>query len=65
MARYTRWQKPGFCLNISGLMHNFSEKPGFFDLSPILDIVHFREVLMSVFIQNFLLYIYLSPETLF
>lgn len=55
MARYTRWQKTGFCLNISGLMHNFSEKPSFSDLSSILDIVHFREVLMSVFIQNLLL----------
>ena len=57
MAGSTRHQKPGFCLNISGLMHNFSDKPGFFELSPILLLVHFMGVLMSVFIYKFLLYI--------
>lgn len=39
MAESTRGQKPGFCLNISGLMHDFSEKPGFFDLGLILLLV--------------------------
>lgn len=57
MAGSTRHQKPGFCLNISGLMHDFSEKPGFFDLSHILLLVQFVGVLMSVFSQKYLLYI--------
>jgi prepilin-type N-terminal cleavage/methylation domain-containing protein len=57
MVRCTRLQKPGFCLNISGLMHDFSEKPGFFDLSPILLLVQFLGVLMSVFTQKSLFYI--------
>lgn len=57
MAGSTRHQKPTFNLNISGLMHDFSEKPGFFDLSPILLLVQFVVVLMSVFIHKFLFYI--------